>query len=60
MDKKTLDEQYPEQWRGCIACRQTHHETNFCACGRCLFHAKQATMDFYVVECWCGKVLIWA
>ena len=49
----------------CEDCGEDHHQSSFCACGKCFFQGKRSrpgegtSMDFDVVKCSCGTVSIW-
>jgi hypothetical protein len=54
---------HPDQYRGCVACKKSHHETAFCKCGRCFFQGevKQVHLahGLTIVKCACGRTSIW-
>ena len=65
------DEQFAleqsDQFLGCVACRESHHDTSFCQkCGQCFFclmrkgtrevrHTEMGTF----VNCPCGSDILW-
>lgn len=53
--------EHAEQWNGCCACRESHHESNFCgSCGACFFLGKIHNDSFITtVVCQCGEQYIW-
>lgn len=54
-----------EQWRGCVTCKESHHETSFCQkCQQCfisLIGTKRVIVDEYgtFVHCTCGSNVLW-
>lgn len=58
-------EQHADQWRGCCKCKESHHETSFCGCGRCYYEARNAgnthdDEDYGTFgTCACGVDFLW-
>jgi hypothetical protein len=54
-------QQHFDQWRGCVACKKSHHETSFCRkCGRCFYKQKIVQDDYGTfVYCVCGQNDLW-
>jgi hypothetical protein len=52
---------FADQHIGCVACKESHHETSFCECGRCFFKAPvidNSEMGTFVT-CECGQSHLW-
>lgn len=61
MNKETFAQKNADQYLGCSNCKESHHNTSFCECGRCYFEAKNKSHTKFglFVECECGKVSLW-
>lgn len=65
-DLEMFAETHAEQWRGCVTCKKSHHETSFCReCGACFFEALAGDAfceDSHlgiIVHCQCGSSELW-
>lgn len=59
--KEQFAERHCDQWRGCITCKESHHISAFCRCGRCFFQGKLRDGGElgYFVDCACGETDLW-
>lgn len=59
--KEEFAKKHSDQWRGCIACKESHHYSSFCVCGRCYYigELKDAGELGYFVKCPCGEINLW-
>jgi hypothetical protein len=62
-DSEQFAMEHADQWRGCVECKESHHESAFCpVCGKCYFRAKSYNNDPEIgtfVTCQCGYKDLW-